>query len=500
MKKAFWCCVILFNTCYGQNQTSYVTEPLSESSLPFKLQIDLAPFSLPVGLQAFVSGQYLDEYVLLAGRTYGLHGFSEDTFPVKAQNTTVFVLNLKTQTIISRSLSDPSSQLTQEQIDQLSVTNALFYQPNHSNTLYVVGGYGINSITKKRETKSTLTAIDLPSLINWVKQKPKAKSAALCLRQISHPLLQITGGVMCQANLHQPMLLVFGQNFDGNYVDTASNGTYTYQIRPFQIVDTGKNLSIHPSPQFALDPIYRRRDLNVVPVIKKLRNSLHPYFVAFGGVFTPGNNFGAWTVPIEIDVDGTSKSLTLSTPKPFAQGMNNYECANIGLYSEKTQDMYTIFFGGISFFYSINRGIYSQDGSFCEDFDLGFTNDVTTIRIDEQGNYSQYLMSATFPPIPTDFGSCPLPSYPITCSNVVTQRSPVLLFGASALFLPAPNLPLYPNSVIALDQLGDKPILLGYIVGGIKSSAVETCSAIGNVDTLPSSSIFSVTLIPQKSL
>jgi hypothetical protein len=496
MLRKLWCFAALCCSVYGDNQTSYVTNPLSEDALPFRIQISPASFSLPAGLQAYVAGLYKNEYVLLAGRTYGLHGFLGDTFPSASQNTTVYVLNISTGQIVSRSLTESSSKLSQGQIDLLSVTNALFFQDDGSDTLYMVGGYGINSATGVMETKSVLTAIDLPRLIKWVKGKKKA-SAAKSIRQVSHPLLQVTGGVMWQFNPHQPALLCFGQNFSGSYVNTTSNGDYTCQIRPFQIIDTGKKLSIYPYPQPAPNPIYRRRDLNVVPALKKIGNSLQQYLVAFGGVFTPGVNFGAWTIPIEIQADGSSRSLNLSNPNTFAQGMNNYACPNLGLYSEKTGDMYTLFFGGISFLYSINGGIYSFGGSLCQDGGLGFTNDVTTIRIDSSGNYEQYLMSGTYPSIATTFGTCPPPSNPETCDTIVLHSSPNLLFGAGALFLGVSHLPYYPNSVLALDRLGTNPVLLGYIVGGIESSAAETCSEIGNVDTQPSPYIFSVTLVPK---
>jgi hypothetical protein len=490
-------CLAAMCCLYGQNQTSYVNYPLPEDDLPFRLSIEIAPFTLPNGLQAFVSGLYKDEYVLLSGRSFGLHGFQGDTFPVVSQNMTVYVLNLTTGNTISRSLADPSSQLTQDQIDQLSTTNALFFQGHGSNTLYMVGGYGINTATGQRETKSVLTAIDLPSLIKWVKQVPKCKSAAKCIRQVSHPLLQVTGGVMWQFNAHQPALLGFGQNFSGNYVNTLSNGDYTYQIRPFQVIDTGKSLYVQPYNQPAPNALYRRRDLNIVPAIRKAGSTLQQFLIAYGGVFTPGANFGAWTIPIEIEPDGSAKSLDTSNPNTFAQGMNNYECANLGLYSSKTGDMYTIFFGGISFLYSLNGGLYAPGGSFCQDSGLGFTNDVTAIRRDSSGNYSQYYLSATFPAITPTFGTCPPPTFPLTCLSVTTNASPVLLFGASSFFLAFPNLPYYPNDVLNLDQLGSSPVLLGYIVGGIASSAQETCSETGNVDTRPSQYIFSVTLIPK---
>ena len=316
---------------FGDNQTSYITLPLPEDSLPFRLSIQQASFSLPAGLQAFVYGRHKQEWVFLAGRTYGLHGFLGDTFPVSSQNTVVYVVNLSTGEIVSRPLTDPSAQLSQQQLDQLSVTNALFYQPNGSDTLYMAGGYGINTATGQRETKSVLTAIDVPSLVKWVKQGPNSKSVAKCIRQVSHPLLQVTGGVMRQANGHQPFLLGLGQNFVGSYIDTTSNGIYTYQIRPFQVLDTGKTLTVQPYTQAPPIPTYRRRDLNIVPVIKKAGPSLQQSFVALGGVFTPGDNFGAWTIPIEIAPDGSSASLDTSNPNTFAQGMNNYSCPHAGL-------------------------------------------------------------------------------------------------------------------------------------------------------------------------
>lgn len=471
-------CLLAFCSLFGQNQTSYVTFPLPEDSLPFRLSIQQASFSLPLGLQSYVIGRYKQEWLLMAGRTYGLHGFLGDTFPVASQNTEVYVINLATGSIISRSLTDPSAQLSQEQIDQLSVTNALFFQGGGSNTLYVVGGYGYNTAIGTNDTKSVITAIDVPNLIKWVKRDRKSKSAAKCIRQVSNPLLQVTGGVLCQTDYHQPFLVGLGQNFIGRYIDTTSNGVYTHQIRPFQVIDTGKSLSVQPYAQPIPIATYRRRDLNIVPIVKKSGHSLQQPFVALGGVFTPGDNFGAWTIPIEIEADGSSKMLDGS----FAQGMNNYECANFGMYSKKTNDMYTLLFGGISFLYSQNGGFYQPGGSFIEDAELGFTNDVTTIRIDSRGNYQQYFMSATFPAITPTFGTMP---------------GPEVLFGASSFFLPAGGLPQFPNGVFSLDELGSEPVLLGYIVGGIQSSEAETMSEFGNVDTHASNYVFTVTLIPQ---
>jgi hypothetical protein len=189
-------------------------------------------------------------------------------FMPSQQNTNVFVINPKTKESYYRSLYDSSSNLSQAQIDLLSVTNALFCYAPKKNMLYMVGGYGINTASNTMETKPALTAIDVPNLIKWVKNPRKSKSASKCIRTVYNSIFQVAGGVMLQSNEHQPYLLAFGQNFSGNYT-TSSNGSYSQQVRPFQIIDNGRALFAQIYPQPTPLPYYRRRDLNVIPVIKK---------------------------------------------------------------------------------------------------------------------------------------------------------------------------------------------------------------------------------------
>ena len=421
----------------------------------------------------------------------------------------VFVINPKTKETYSRALNDPSGKLSQVQIDLLSATNTLFCYANKKNTLYVVGGYGIDTATNKMETKQALTAIDIPHLIKWVKNPETSKSASKCVRTIFHPIFQLTGGVMLQSNENQPYLLAFGQNFSGNYV-TTSNGSYSRQVRPIQIIDDGHALSVQLYPQPEPLPHYRRRDLNVIPVIKRNGESLAMSFSALSGVFTLSDNIdnpGAWTIPIEIDPDGCSRMLDPNNPNTFAQAMNNYSCANMGLYSLKKDRMYTLLFGGIS------ASMFS-DGSSCNTnpnpqcncctawlpskgnifttcCNLPFSNDVTTVEIDSQGVYRQYLMSGTYPTI----NSFPpiVPSFtPKTCSGDPLQT--IYYFGANAAFIPTEELPTFPNGVVSLDQLGENPVFVGYILGGIASTILDTNST---TDSQSSPYIFKVTISPQ---
>lgn len=454
----------------GPNQTDLLSPLQSPDSLPFQITISLADFQLPsdnqngVGLQSFIYGIHKNKWLLLAGRTNGLHGFGNgnNNFPPAFQNATVYVVDSHKKTVVSRSLSDPSSGLSQALIDTLSVTAPQYNQAD-SNTLYLVGGYGVDSSTGQFSTKSTLTAIDIPGLIGWA--EGSKKSAKKYIRQISHPLLQVTGGFLTQTSSHQPFLLVFGQNFAGFYSD-SSNGAYTQQVRPFKILDNGTSLYVKPEKQFDQNPNYRRRDLSVVPIMQKSGNSYNPAVVALSGVFTLDG--GVWTVPVVINGDGTSLMSDPSDPNTFKQGMNNYDCARTVLFSKSKNETYILLFGGISYL-SESGGVITPDS------EIPFINNVTTVKIDSEGNFGQYLMENQYPALFSTF------------SNPGNQ----LLFGAEARFITAQKLPMFANGVFSFDELGSSPILLGYIVGGIQSTLPNT-----NVpsDSAASPYIFSVYL------
>lgn len=452
--------LLYFLSLWGQNQTSTLSPVLPENGLPFTLQINLAGFTLPAGLQSFACAVYDGKWLLLAGRTNGLHGFSNigNNFPPAAQNLEVFVIDPVTGNSWSNLLSG-NSGLSQAQIDSLSTTASEFFQKE--DTLYVVGGYGINTSTGQMETKSTLTAINIPRMMQWVMSG--IPSASQAIRQISNPLLQVTGGALFQANDHEPMLLMLGQNFAGLYTANA-NGQYTMQIRRFWLNDDGNNLSILPLADTTTYSDYRRRDLNVVPI---LQNNQQAY-LALGGVFTLDT--GVWTVPITIYPDGSSREPSPNDPNTFKQAMNQYNCPAFGLYSAKKKDMYVVLPGGISF------GFF-EGGVFSTDPEIPFINQMTTVKVDKNNNMTQYLMNGEYPFIAS------------TGSNPGNQ----LLFGAEAAFFPKDGIPLFSNGVIQLDAIKG-PTVIGYIVGGIMSTLPNTNFI---TDSTSSPFVFTVTLIPQ---
>lgn len=461
--KSFLVCVLLvsLNLGFGQNQTETLSPVLPGDSLPFSLQIAVADFMLPTGIQAYASAIYNGKWIFLAGRTNGMHGFSNvgNNFPPNAQNKSVYVVDPSTGKSWSRSLTEDPS-LSQADIDTLSVTAPQFFQ--RGGTLYLVGGYGINSATGQMETKRTLTTINLERTLRWVmKGKPNLKKA---LQKTSNPLLQVTGGALYQTDEHSPMLLIFGQNFAGLYTDN-SNGQYTMQIRPFWPQEGGKHLSILPNFSKEINPDYRRRDLNVVPI---LHNDQFAY-TALAGVFTLDT--GVWTVPVVIYPDGSSFEPSPEDPATFKQAMNQYHCAAFGLYSTDHKEMYVVLPGGISY------GYFSGE-TFATDSEIPFINQVTTIKIDKHLNFSQYLMSGEYPYLVS------------TGSNPGCQ----LLFGAEARFFPNEGISLFSNNVIQLDALPKEPTVIGYIAGGIMSTCANTNFI---TDSTSSPYVFTVTLLPR---
>ncbi len=455
--------LLINSAAVAQNQTGTLSPVLSEDSLPFTLQLEAIPFSLPVGLQSYASAIYKNRWIFLAGRTNGLHGFDNNgnNFPPEFQNTTIYIFDPATGSYASRDLKDPSSGLSQATIDTLSVTSSQSFQIQ--GTLYMVGGYGIDTATNDFGTKSTLTAIDLKKIMAWVYTGAQ-NGARSAIRQISHPLLQVTGGFLYRASPHNPFLLMLGQNFIGKYVPN-SNGIYTEQIRPFWLQDDGRHLAIIPHASSITYPDYRRRDLNVVPVLHKLE----PGYVALAGVFTLES--GVWTVPILITADGESTEPDPDAAATFKQAMNQYNCPAFCLYSVKRDTNYIVLPGGISYGYFAN-------GAFQTDSEFPFINQITTIQIDKNGQFTQHLMNAEYPFI----------------ASTGTNPGNQLLFGAEAEFFPAYNVPLFQNNAIQFDNLPKTPVIIGYIAGGIMSTLPNTAT---QADSTASPYIFTVKLIPK---
>lgn len=470
------CCSVLT----ADNQTPTVSKIRPDDSLPFRIRLELADFQMPIGVQTYVHAIYRDKFLMVTGRIDGLHGFvpnSTENFPTSAQNTNVIVVDPIAKKTYIRSLLDLSSGLTREQIDLLSVTAAQGYQKG--DTLYIGGGYGYNSAIGQFDTKNALTAIDVPGLIHWVIDPYPGETAAEHIRQIFDDLFKVTGGYMNQVD-DDPTLLIFGHQFNGYYSGPPPtppiHQLYTEQVIRFIIHDDGVNLSFTPLPSIPAvpDPNYRRRDLNVLPVVKRVRKKLKNSFVELSGVFTPTT--GVWTVPVEITADGIPTMADPNLPGTFKQGMNNYDCACFGMFSEKTGDMYILLLGGMSygFFTETPQGLV-----FTTDDGIPFISQTSTVRIDKRGKFSQYFMRAG--------------GFPAILSSTVNPGN-TLLFGSECEVFFLSNVKRYANDIVKFDSI-KKPTLIGYVIGGIQSTMGNTTS---QADSFSSPYLFKVIIEPKK--
>jgi hypothetical protein len=432
----------------AQHQTP-TTTPLSPAGvLPYRVTLQEADYSgidLPT-LHSYAVGTFDNKWLFISGRTNGLHGFDalfepEENFPVRHQNRDVWVVDLEAKQSWSKPLDHLTSGLTESQILSLATTNNQFYQRN--GTLFVTGGYGVLENGEDFTTFDTLSAIDLQGLGEWVMNG--TGSASNNIRQIHDPIFRVTGGAMHQ--IGDRTHLVFGQDFDGIYTPFG-DGTYTQQVRSFEIIDDGINLSVQNVTSTPSVPAYRRRDLNVVPILRPDGSGgIEEKLLALSGVFTLET--GAWTVPVEIDADGQPFMADPDLANTFKQGFNGYHSAKLGMFSQARGEMNEILFGGISLQY-----LDQTTSNVLTDTALPFVNDITSVRIDAAGNYSQHHLG--FFPELFDTGGIPL------------------RFGANAEFLLAEGVPVFENGVIDFDSLPPGETLLGYIFGGIVTNGPHT--------------------------
>ena len=459
---AIW---ILSPNLIAQHQTETFSPVVTNGVLPYRIDLvpyDLGDIDVPT-LHSFAKAQVDGKWLLIGGRTNGLHAFTQngfENFPPAFQNRHVWVVDPVNRLSWSRALDGESSGLSVAQVDSLSVANNQFAQTG--DRLYMTGGYGYQT-DFDFVTFDALTSIDVPGLMSWVQGGDTLANDHI--RQIYDPIFTVTGGAMY--GVQGKMQLVFGQDFQGEYTPFG-NGVYTNQVRSFTVLDDGIELSIQDVSASTPNDAFRRRDLNVMPVIRSdEEGSRHEELRVLSGVFTPQG--GTWTVPVAIDASGNASMANPSGENTFKQAMNHYHSAKFGLYSEKDDQMHMLLFGGISLnYFDRTRNELIRDDL------LPFINQSTSIVLDGEGNYTQYLLPHDFP-------------------EVYDQESGLRLrFGTNAEFMVNESIATYENGVIRMDEI-DEPTVLGYVFGGIAADQPNR----GN--TAASGRVFEVVYTPIQS-
>lgn len=410
---------------------------------PFNIYIEPLNIAGLGGLQAYAFGQDNGKWLIIGGRLDGLHRRQPfAAFDIAGNNNQLIVID----PVFKQKWTAPITSLSVALQEQLSSTNTEFHQ--EGNYLYIIGGYGYSAASASRKTFDNLTAIDVPSVINAV---IAGTSFTNYFRQISDIQFAVTGGHLKKIN--NTFYLIGGNKFDGNY-NPMGNPTYTQvytdAIRKFNLSDNGTNIKINHLPTITDATNLHRRDYNAVPQI--LPNGTEG-ITAFSGVFQP-------TVDLPflncVNIDSTSYAAN----NTFQQYYNHYHCAVLPLYSVSNNEMHNVFFGGIAQYYD-SFGILVQDNN------VPFVKTIARVTRNSGGTMAEYKLPVEMPG----------------------------LLGAGAEFIPIVSVPQFNNEVFKLDDLTADSTLVGYIYGGISSTAANIFFTNTGTQSSASSQIFKVYII-----
>lgn len=415
---------------------------------PFELILE--PVSIPSlpGLQSFAWGQWNGQWLLVGGRTDGLHRRQPPVSFDPAFNNARFIV---VDPAAGQFWQWTISGIQQDVADQLRSTNMQFEQVGEY--LYLIGGYGFNTAGGNKKTFDKLIAIHLPSAINAV---IAGQSAASSIRFIADARFAVTGGHL--KKMGDTFYLLGGHKFDGNY--NPNNGPsftqqYTNAVRRFVLQDDGTTLQVQFLPEWLDAAAFHRRDYNAVAqIMPDGREGI----TVFSGVFQQTAD-----VPFLDYVDVDSSGYTQYPA--FQQRYNHYHCAVMPLYSANENAMHTVFFGGMAQF-------YDSAGTLVQDDNVPFVKTIARLTRSANGTMTEHKLPVEMPGF----------------------------LGAGAEFIPNENVPAYPNGVLKLDDFTQDTTLAGYIVGGIVSTAPNIFFINDGTQSWTNNILYKVWVVKPKSV
>ena len=432
------------------------------ADLPFEVDLVERTFAAMPGLHSFAWAKHDGKWLFVAGRVDGLHGIVEFAFPDDEANNAVWIVDRAAEQVWSRSLDELDDAVA----DPLRGTNPEYYQ--EGETLYVVGGYGTDSATGQMITFPTLTALDVPGLIEAV---TTGGDLAPHLRQTTDERFAVTGGELRRDLFDSSVYLLFGgQRFDGEY-SVGGNGftqEYKEQIFGFYLTDNASALSIDEAFVLDYDPeVLHRRDMTVAPSYTRVGcfevcTYITESFGMYGGVFRTDAN-----LPYRTQVYFAYTDAPEIFESSYEQQFAHYTAPALPLWDAAEETMHTTFFGGMAQF------VYDEDtGEVEQDYLVPFTDDIVTLtNVLAENN-------------------------PATFETVMPEPMPGLL-GTNAVMIPAPGVPRSSHGVVQLGDLTART-LAGWIVGGIESSSPNPgWMSMVATETHASSRLFEVWVTPR---
>lgn len=405
----------------------------------------LTPYSvtgLP-GIQSYAIGKHNGKWLIVGGRLDGLHRRQPfAAFDVAGHNTDLVVVDPGA----GLHWALPMTSLPVSIQEQLNSTNMEFYQQD--SFLYCIGGYGYSNTMADHITYDKLTAINVPLVIDAV---INGSPVTAFFRQITDSQFAVTGGRLDK--IYNTWYLVGGQKFDGRYnpmnMPTFTQ-EYTNQIRKFLINDNGSAITITHFPAITDTNQLHRRDYNVIPQI--MPNG-EEGLTAFSGVFQSIADIPYLNA---VNIDSTGFLINSS----FSQYYNHYHCATIPLYSDSSGEMHNVFFGGIAQYYD-SMNVLVQDNN------VPFVKTIARVTRDINGTMTEYKLPSEMPS----------------------------LLGAGSEFISVEGLSEYNNHVLKLDSLTADTTWIGYIFGGISSTAPNIFFTNNGTQSSATNQLFKVFLV-----
>lgn len=402
---------------------STFTAAVAQNSTAFSVELETIQLQNAPGLQSFVVGTHNGQWLLIGGRTDGLHQRQPfAAFAAAGNNVEAFVVD----PVLNQTWSASLATLPTALFEQLQSTNMEYVQ--RGNTLYVVGGYGYSASSNAHVTHAALTAVDVPGLITAIKNNTSVVSH---FRQLTDTRMQVTGGYLHL--LGDTFYLAGGQLFEGSYNPMGPNHgpgfvqEYTDAIRLFEIEDDGTNLAIANYSEWVDSANLHRRDYNMVP--QRFPDG-ELGLTLFSGVFQHTVNL-PWLNTVDVH------SGTYHVRNTFNQYLNQYHAAHMPVVDGAANAMHTVFFGGIS------RYTLDAQGQLVDDTEVPFVNTISRVT-----RFSNDSMA--------EFKDGEMPG----------------LLGSGAAFIPVQDAAFVDgHGMVLLEDLPQDRTLVGYIVGGIESSA-----------------------------
>jgi len=394
---------------------------MAQAQSSFEVEIVEEQFMSAPGVQSYAWGMSSDgKWLIIGGRIEGLHGFMpRNAFDPNYNNARIYVLDVEQKRVWSRSLAG----LPPEIEDQLQSTNPEFVQVG--GFLYFFGGYGKGPNSQNFITHPAVIVILVDEVVNAIIHNLDIKRY---FHRVEDPRLAVTGGQVYYLDGY--FYMMGGQRFDGRYNPMGHPSftqEYTDAIRKFKLVSQGGTTVVSDYSEWKSIQHLHRRDYNAIPQIFP---DGRKGFTMFTGVFQHNVDL-PWLNYVDVFDDGFEvRDDTLK--------LSHYHSAKFGIWDSSQNTMHNIFFGGIAQFYYRNNRLV-------EDTEVPFVKTVSMVTRDQNWNVTEQKL---------DFE---MPGY----------------LGAGAEFIHAKSAEPYfhEHGVLVLDRLPIGKTLVGYIYGGIESSA-----------------------------